>query len=128
MFFQATILIAIFLAFTRPESGGDIALASIMVVFSSMFYVLMFNAMSGQKEVGLDLDADLNHLWQNRVISIAGMVALYKIEMFSAFYFALPFQLIALCCDLLATGFKIGVLEVERVDPDELPEEEDDKF
>lgn len=128
MFFQATILIAIFLAFTRPESGGDIALASIMVVFSSMFYILMFNAMSGQKEVGLDIEADLNNVWQNRIISIGAMVALYKIEMFSVFYFALPFQLIGLCCDILATGFKLGYLTVEEVDREELPEEEDDNF
>ena len=128
MFYQVPILIAIFLAMTRPESGGDIALASLMVVFASMFYILMFNAMSGQKEVGLDLEADLNTLWQNRVVSIVAMIALYKVEMFSAFYFVLPFQLIALCCDILATGFKLGYLSVEKVDQEELPEEEDDNF
>ena len=55
------------------------------------------------------------------------MVALYKIEMFSAFYFALRFSWL-LCCDLLATGFKLGYLSVEEVDQEQLPEEEDDNF
>ena len=58
MFYQVPILIAIFLAMTRPESGGDIALA-FDAVFASMFYILMFEH-ECQKEVSLDLEADLN--------------------------------------------------------------------
>ena len=126
MLYQVPMLIAIFLAMTRPESGGAIALASLMIVFSSMFYMLMFSVMSGQKEVGLDLDGDLNSLWQSRVVSIAGMVALYKVDMIAAFYYALPFQVVALSCDLLATGFKMGLLGFEEIDRDaqELEDEE----
>ena len=125
MLYQVPMLIAIFLAVTKPESGGDIALASLMVVFATMFYLLMFNAMSGQKEVSLDVDVNLHHLWQNRAVSIIGMVALYKIEMYSAFYYVLPFQFIALSCDLLSTGFQTGILTVEEVDREELPDDEE---
>ena len=126
MLYQVPMLIAIFLAMTRPESGGAIALASLMILFASMFYMLMFSVVSGQKEVGLDLDGDLNSLWQSRVVSIAGMVALYKVDMIAAFYYALPFQVVALSCDLLATGFKMGLLGFEEIDRDaqELEDEE----
>ena len=118
MFYQVPMLVAIAMAVIYPESGGDMALASLMVVFASMFYLLMFSAMSGTKQVDLDLEADLNQLWQTRVVTIAGAVALYKVGMISAFYYVLPFQLIALFCDLLATGFKLGYLSFEELDRD----------
>jgi len=124
MFYQVPMLLAIFLAVVYPESGGDIALASLMVVFSSLFYMLIFSAMSGTKQVDLDLEADLNQLWQSRIVSISGSVALYAIGMIEVFYYVLPFQLIALFCDLLATGFKLGYLGMEEVEP----EEEDDNY
>jgi len=119
MFYQVPVIIAIVLAVMYPESGGDIALASLMVVFSSLFYMLIFSAMSGTKVVDLDLDADLNQLWQSRVVTIAGAVALYAIGMIEVFYYVLPFQLIALFCDLLATGFKTGILSIEELDPED---------
>ena len=118
MFYQVPMLVAIAMAIIYPESGGDMALARLMIVFSSLFYMLMFSAMSGTKQVDLDLDADLNQLWQSRVIAIAGAVALYKVGMISAFYYVLPFQLIALFCDLLATGFKLGYLGFDELDED----------
>ena len=124
MFYQVPVIIAIVLAVMYPESGGDIALASLMVVFSSLFYMLIFSAMSGTKQVDLDLEADLNQLWQSRIVSISGSVALYAIGMIEVFYYVLPFQLIALFCDLLATGFKLGYLGMEEVEP----EEEDDNY
>ncbi len=124
MFYQVPMLLAILLAVVYPESGGDIALASLMVVFSSLFYMLIFSAMSGTKVVDLDLEADLNQLWQSRIVSISGSVALYAIGMIEVFYYVLPFQLIALFCDLLATGFKLGYLGMEEVEP----EEEDDNY
>jgi len=126
MFYQVPMLVAIAMAVIYPESGGDMALASLMVVFASMFYLLMFSAMSGTKQVDLDLDADLNQLWQSRVVTIAGAVALYKVGMISAFYYVLPFQLIGLFCDLLATGFKLGYLGFDELDEDakELDDEE----
>jgi len=124
MFYQVPMLLAILLAVVYPESGGDIALASLMVVFSSLFYMLIFSAMSGTKQVDLDLEADLNQLWQSRIVSISGSVALYAIGMIEVFYYVLPFQLIALFCDLLATGFKLGYLGMEEVEP----EEEDDNY
>lgn len=119
MIYQVPMLVAIFLAVVHPDSGGDIALASLMVVFSSMFYLLMFSAMSGTKQVDLDLDINLNHIWQNRVVSIAGAVALYSVGMIEVFYYVLPFQLISLFCDVLATGFKLGYLGMEEVEPDD---------
>jgi len=124
MFYQVPMLVAIAMAVMYPESGGDIALASLMVVFSSLFYMLIFSAMSGTKVVDLDLEADLNQLWQSRIVSISGSVALYAIGMIEVFYYVLPFQLIALFCDLLATGFKLGYLGMEEVEP----EEEDDNY
>ena len=124
MFYQVPMLVAIAMAVIYPESGGDIALASLMVVFSSLFSMLIFSAMSGTKVVDLDLEADLNQLWQSRIVSISGSVALYAIGMIEVFYYVLPFQLIALFCDLLATGFKLGYLGMEEVEP----EEEDDNY
>ena len=124
MFYQVPMLVAIAMAVMYPESGGDIALASLMVVFSSLFYMLMFSAMSGTKQVDLDMEADLNQLWQSRIVSIAGSVALYSVGMIEVFYYVLPFQLIALFCDLLATGFKLGILGMEEVEP----EEDDDNY
>ena len=124
MFYQVPMLVAIAMAVMYPESGGDVALASLMVVFSSLFYMLIFSAMSGTKVVDLDLEADLNQLWQSRIVSIAGSVALYSIGMIEVFYYVLPFQLIALFCDLLATGFKLGILGMEEVEP----EEDDDNY
>ena len=124
MFYQVPMLVAIAMAVMYPESGGDMALASLMVVFSSLFYMLMFSAMSGTKQVDLDMEADLNQLWQSRIVSISGSVALYAIGMIEVFYYVLPFQLIALFCDLLATGFKLGYLGMEEVEP----EEEDDNY
>jgi len=118
MFYQVPMLVAIAMAVIYPESGGDMALASLMVVFASMFYLLMFSAMSGTKQVDLDLEGDLNQVWQSRVIAIAGAIALYKVGMISAFYYVLPFQLIALFCDLLATGFKLGYLGFDELDED----------
>jgi len=124
MFYQVPMLVAIAMAVMYPESGGDMALASLMVVFSSLFYMLMFSAMSGTKQVDLDMEADLNQLWQSRIVSIAGSVALYSVGMIEVFYYVLPFQLIALFCDLLATGFKLGILGMEEVEP----EEDDDNY
>ena len=118
MFYQVPMLVAIAMAVIYPESGGDMALASLMIVFASMFYLLMFSAMSGTKQVDLDLEGDLNQVWQSRVIAIAGAIALYKVGMISAFYYVLPFQLIALFCDILATGFKLGYLGFEELDED----------
>ena len=124
MFYQVPMLVAIAMAVMYPESGGDIALASLMVVFSSLFYMLIFSAMSGTKVVDLDLEADLNQLWQNRLITMAGSVALYVVGMAEVFYYVLPFQIIGLFCDILATGFKTGILEMEEVEP----EEDDDNY
>jgi len=124
MFYQVPMLVAIAMAVMYPDSGGDMALASLMVVFSSLFYMLMFSAMSGTKQVDLDMEADLNQLWQSRIVSIAGSVALYSVGMIEVFYYVLPFQLIALFCDLLATGFKLGILGMEEVEP----EEDDDNY
>ena len=124
MFYQVPMLVAIAMAVMYPESGGDIALASLMVVFSSLFYMLIFSAMSGTKVVDLDLEADLNQLWQNRLITMAGSVALYVVGMTEVFYYVLPFQIIGLFCDILATGFKTGILEMEEVEP----EEDDDNY
>ena len=124
MFYQVPMLVAIAMAVMYPESGGDMALASLMVVFSSLFYMLMFSAMSGTKQVDLDMEADLNQLWQSHIVSIAGSVALYSVGMIEVFYYVLPFQLIALFCDLLATGFKLGILGMEEVEP----EEDDDNY
>ena len=124
MFYQVPMLVAIALAVVYPESGGDIALAGLMILFSSMFYMLIFSAMSGTKVVDLDLEADLNQLWQSRIVSIAGSVALYSVGMIEVFYYVLPFQLIALFCDLLATGFKLGILGMEEVEE----EEDDDNY
>jgi len=118
MFYQVPMLVAIAMAVIYPESGGDVALASLMVVFASMFYLLMFSAMNGTKQVDLDLEGDLNQVWQSRVIAIAGAIALYKVGMISAFYYVLPFQLISLFCDLLATGFKLGYLGFDELDED----------
>ena len=119
MFYQVPMLLAIFLAVVYPESGGDMALASLMVVFSSMFYMLMFSAMSGTKQVDLDLEVSLNSIWQSRVVSLSGAVALYAVGMIEVFYYVLPFQLISLFCDLLVTGFKLGYLGMEEVEPDD---------
>jgi len=119
MLYQVPMLLAIVLALVYPESGGDIALASLMVLFSSMFYMLIFSAMSGTKAVNLEIDTDLNQLWQNRIVTIAGAVALYNIGMIEVFYYVLPFQLIALFCDLLATGVKLEILGVEEIEEDE---------
>lgn len=119
MFYQVPMLVAIALAVVYPNSGGDIALAGLMVLFSSMFYMLIFSAMSGTKIVDLDLEADLNQLWQNRIVTIAGAVALYAVGMIEVFYYVLPFQLIALFCDLLATGFKLGYLGMEEVEEED---------
>ena len=80
--------------------------------------------MSGTKIVDLDLEADLNQLWQNRLITMAGSVALYVVGMTEVFYYVLPFQIIGLFCDILATGFKTGILEMEEVEP----EEDDDNY
>ncbi|MDA7491620.1 hypothetical protein N9M52_00335 [bacterium] len=119
MFYQVPMLVAIALAVVYPESGGDIALAGLMILFSSMFYMLIFSAMSGTKVVDLDLEADLNQLWQSRIVSIAGAIALYAVGMIEVFYYVLPFQLIALFCDLLATGFKLGYLGMEEVEEED---------
>lgn len=124
MFYQVPMLVAIAMAVIYPESGGDVALASLMVVFSSLFYMLIFSAMSGTKQVDIDMEVDLNQLWQSRIVSIAGSVALYSVGMIEVFYYVLPFQLIALFCDLLATGFKLGYLGIEEVEP----EEDDDNY
>jgi|TARA_B110000259_G_scaffold57613_1_gene68080 hypothetical protein len=126
MFYQVPMLVAIVLAIMYPQSGADKVLAGMMVLFSSMFYLLMFSAMSGTKDVALDLETTrLNPLWQNRVLTIASAIALYKIGMIEVFYYILPFQLIALSSDLLATGFLLGYLEMREVDPDD-DEEGDD--
>ena len=119
MFYQVPMLVAIALSVVYPDSGANIALASLMILYSSMFYMLMFSAMSGTKIVGLELDINLNLLWQNRLITASGSVALYVIGMTEVFYYTLPFQLIGLSCDLLATGFALGILEMEEVDEDE---------
>jgi len=124
MFYQVPMLVAIVLAVVYPESSGSTILASLMVVFSSLFYLLIFSAMSGTKIVDLDLEADLNQLWQNRLITMAGSVALYVVGMTEVFYYVLPFQIIGLFCDILATGFKTGILEMEEVEP----EEDDDNY
>jgi len=121
MLYQIPLLMLMFWAVSSPDSEAGMILATVMIVFSSMFYWLVFNAMTGQKEVAIDLDVELHHLWQNRTVSIAGAIVLYKLGMIGAFYYVLPFQMVAFMCDLLATGFKIGWLgleEVEREDED----------
>ena len=119
MIYQISLLSFIALAIVYPNSGGGIALASVMAFFASMFYILTFNAMTGQKEVGLDLDTNAHHIWQNRIISIAATVALYKVGMTEVFYYILPFQIIGFSCDALVTGIKMHILEVEEVDIDD---------
>ena len=52
-------------------------------------------------------------------MTIAGAVALYAVGMIEVFYYVLPFQLIALFCDLLATGFKLGYLGMEEVEEED---------
>ena len=120
MFYQVPMLVAIALSVVYPDSGASIALASLMILYSSMFYLLMFSAMSGTKIVDLDVDVNLNLLWQNRLITVSGSVALYVVGMTEVFYYALPFQLIGISCDLLATGFALGILGMEEVDEDEM--------
>ncbi|MDB4575455.1 hypothetical protein N9112_00690 [bacterium] len=125
MFYQVPMLVAIALSVVYPDSGANIALASLMILYSSMFYLLMFSAMSGTKIVDLDVDVNLNLLWQNRLITVSGSVALYVVGMTEVFYYALPFQLIGISCDLLATGFALGILGMEEVD-EEVDEDDDE--
>ena len=47
MFYQVPMLVAIAMAVIYPESGGDMALASLMIVFASMFYYWYLKRIKG---------------------------------------------------------------------------------
>jgi len=118
MLFKLPVILAMIFSVTHPELNIELGLAVFLCVIATMFYFLMFNALSGQKEVSLDVEHDLNDLWINRTITISASAFVFMHEYTSVFYYVLPFLIIGTLCDLLATGFKLGYLSFEELDQD----------
>lgn len=126
MLYKLPIILAMIFSVTHPELGIELGLAAFLCVIATMFYFLMFNALSGQKEVSLDIEHDLNDLWINRTITISASAFVYMYGYTDVFFYVLPFLVVGTLCDLLATGFKLGWLSFEELDRDaqELEDEE----
>jgi len=118
MLYKLPIILAMIFSVTHPELGIELGLAVFLCVIATMFYFLMFNALTGQKEVSLDTDHDVNDLWINRTITISASAFVYMHGYTDVFFYVLPFLVVGTLCDLLATGFKLGWLSFEELDRD----------
>ena len=89
MLYKLPIILAMIFSVTHPELGIELGLAAFLCVIATMFYFLMFNALSGQKEVSLDIEHDLNDLWINRTITISASAFVYMYGYTDVFFLSL---------------------------------------
>lgn len=94
------------------------AIAIIMVVFSLMYYYLLFKVFSGLVTIDVKPDFEIAQIWTTRVILIgAGIVLILAggyYQTIAAFVF--PWLLTTFMFDVLTTLVKMELLEIRKKD------------
>jgi hypothetical protein len=95
-----------------------------------MFYLLMLQSILGLQSVGLNTDVDQNYTWQTRAIVSVSAIAIYLAGFTEVTFYILPFLIIGILSDIMATLIVAGIVEIdeeEYEDDEEEPEEEEEK-
>ena len=127
MLFEYLSLFALVILAFVPEYAelAQYFLAGSLTVSATMFYLLMLHSILGLQSIGLNTDIDLNYTWQTRAIVTVSAIAIYLAGFTEVFFYVLPFLLIGILSDIMATLIVAGIIEIEQADDEE--EYEDDE-
>ena len=85
----------------------------------------MLHSILGLQSIGLNTDIDLSYTWQTRAIVSVSALVMYLGGFTEVFFFILPFLIIGVLSDIMATLIIAGIVEVEEADEED--EEDDDE-
>lgn len=98
------------------------ALAAIQIFFALMFYWLVFGLVSGLKVSSINTDMDTPTAWTSRIVQTGATAVLFLTwdPMYQAIaIFSLPWIIINLFTDFLATMVKWEILDVKDIEDNE---------
>lgn len=87
----------------------------------------MLQSILGLQSIGLNTDIELSYTWQTRVIVTISAVVVYMSGFSEVAFYVLPFLIIGILSDIMATLIVAGIIEIETLDDDEEDEEEDEE-
>lgn len=127
MLFEYLSLLALVIVAFVPEYSelAQYFLAGSLTVSATMFYLLMLHSILGLQSIGLNTDIDLSYTWQTRAIVSVSALVMYLGGFTEVFFFILPFLIIGVLSDIMATLIIAGIVEVEEADEED--EEDDDE-
>jgi preprotein translocase subunit SecF len=92
-----------------------------------MFYLLMLQSILGLQSVGLNTDVDLNYTWQTRALFSVSAIAIYLAGFTEVTFYILPFLIIGILSDLMATLIVAGIVEIDEEEYEDDGKEEKEK-
>jgi hypothetical protein len=127
LLFEYLSLLALVIVAFVPEYSelAQYFLAGSLTVSATMFYLLMLHSILGLQSIGLNTDIDLSYTWQTRAIVSVSALVMYLGGFTEVFFFILPFLIIGVLSDIMATLIIAGIVEVEEADEED--EEDDDE-
>jgi hypothetical protein len=117
---------------------AEYAIVATIAVYSTIFYYLVLTVMIGINDIIVDTETSLTRIWQIRITMLIAYGLMYMQGYVEAFYYAMPFVIISVLCDIVSslviTGY-IGWVEygedgeviVREPEPDDEDESEDDE-
>lgn len=129
MLFEYLSLLALVIVAFVPDYAefAQYFLVGSLVISASMFYHLMLQSILGLQSIGLNTDIELSYTWQTRVIVTISAVVVYMSGFSEVAFYVLPFLIIGILSDIMATLIVAGIIEIETLDDDEEDEEEDEE-
>jgi hypothetical protein len=129
LLFEYLSLFALIVVAFVPEYAelAQYFLAGSLTVSATMFYLLMLHSILGLQSIGLNTDIDLNYTWQTRAIVTVSAIAIHLAGFTEVVFYVLPFLLIGILSDIMATLIVAGIIEIEEADEEEYEEEEEEE-
>ena len=114
---------------------AEYAIVATIVVYSTIFYYLVFTVLIGINDIVIDSGSSLTRIWQIRITLLIGYLLMYMQGYIEAFYYAMPFVVISCAGDIVSslvlTGY-IGWVEYDEdgeplIDEEDGPDDEDEE-
>lgn len=106
-----------------PYEEAMYALATVMILFASGFYYILFGVIAGLRSIGLNPDMDIKMSVLHKTVEWLCIYALYESGFGLAAGIALPWILITTATDIFAILIITEVIELQPADEED--EEED---
>jgi preprotein translocase subunit SecF len=87
----------------------------------------MLQSILGLQSVGLNTDVDLNYTWQTRAFFSVSAIAIYLAGFTEVTFYILPFLIIGILSDIMATLIVAGIVEIDEEEYEDDGKEEKEK-